>query len=294
LRNGTGASLPEGDSLTREPFVVIAESDGQVPEARVWLAAPLATDDIESDFHDQILEESIVEWDDHEGVRAFRERRLGAIVLSRKVERDPHPALVAKAVVGAVRRLGLGVLPWSEGAVRVRERMAFLHEHDGTWPDVSDAALTESLLDRLHDALGRIRSSREFRSVDVTMALLGLLSGEQRRLMDRLAPTHFDAPTGSRVPIDYSDPRAPGVSIRLQEMFGTRETPTILGGRVALTLHLLSPAQRPVQVTRDLAGFWRTSYFDVRKDLRARYPKHSWPEDPLDAHPTRRTRSKGN
>ena len=294
LRNGTGALLPEGDSLTPEPYLVIAESDGRAPEARVWLATALSADDIESDFGDQIVEQTLVEWDDHDGLRAFRERRLGAIVLSRKAELEPEPALVANAVAGAVKRLGLGVLPWSEGATRMRERMAFLHEHDGTWPDVSDAALTESLLDRLRDGLGLIRSARDFGSIDVTTALLGLLTGEQRSSIDRLAPTHFEAPTGSRVPIDYSDPRAPAVSIRLQEMFGTRETPTVLGGRVALTLRLLSPAQRPVQVTRDLAGFWRNSYFDVRKDLRARYPKHSWPDDPLDAQPTRRTRSRGN
>ena len=117
-----------------------------------------------------------------------------------------------------------------------------------------------------------------------------MLDWEQRRRLDQLAPTHYEAPTGSRLPIDYTDSSSPAVSVRLQEMFGTRETPTVLGGRVALTLHLLSPAQRPVQVTRDLAGFWRSSYFDVRKDMRARYPKHEWPEDPLAALPTRRAK----
>jgi ATP-dependent helicase HrpB len=122
--------------------------------------------------------------------------------------------------------------------------------------------------------------------------LLALLDWDQRRRLDMLAPTHFEAPTGSRLPIDYSDPRAPVVAVRLQEMFGRQDTPTVLGGRVALTLHLLSPAQRPVQVTRDLAGFWRSSYFDVRKDMRARYPKHSWPEDPVNAEPTKRTKKR--
>ena len=292
LRNGTGAVLPEGDPLTREPFLVIAESDGRVPEARVWLAAPLAVDDIESAFANQIVEQVIVEWDDADGLRAYRERRLGAIVLSRRVERDPDPTLVAEAVAGAIRRLGLGVLPWSESAIRLRERLAFLHAHDAAWPDVSDHALTGSLLDRLQEALGTIRSSRGFQAIDVSAALLGLLTWEQRRQLDELAPTHYVAPTGSRVPIDYREPGAPAVSIRLQEMFGTGRTPAILRERVALTLHLLSPAQRPVQVTRDLAGFWRTSYYDVRKDLRARYPRHSWPEDPLTAAPTRRTKGR--
>jgi ATP-dependent helicase HrpB len=159
---------------------------------------------------------------------------------------------------------------------------------------VSDEPLLASLLDQMHDALSQVRSARALRDIDVTAALLGTIDWERRRRLDQLAPTHYEAPTGSRLPIDYSDPRAPSVSVRLQELFGTRETPTVLGGRVALTLHLLSPAQRPVQVTRDLAGFWRTSYFDVRKDLRARYPKHSWPDDPLAAPPTRRARPKNS
>jgi ATP-dependent helicase HrpB len=289
LRNGTGAALPEGDALGQSPFIVVAESDGRAPEARVWLSAALDEDDVEVSFADQIIDEQQVEWGE-EGIRSYRIRRLGAIELSRAPVRHPDPALVADAVTNAVRRQGLDVLHWTEGALKLRQRIAFLHAHDSTWPDMSDAYLVESLLAGLHDALGQIRSARELRSLDVTTALLGLLDGSQRRRLDDLAPTHFEAPTGSRLPIDYTDPRSPGVSVRLQELFGSRETPTVLGGRVALTLHLLSPAHRPVQVTRDLAGFWKSSYYDVRKDLRARYPKHSWPDDPLAAAPTRRAR----
>jgi len=288
LRNGTGASLPEGDPLGQEQFLVIAESDGRVPESRVWLAAALGAEDVEADFGDQIVDGQRVEWNEADGIRAWRERRLGSIVLSRIAERLPDPALVAAAVAGAIKRHGLDVLPWTDGARRLRQRIAFLHTHDPTWPDMSDLTLMGSLLDRLHDALGRVTSARELRTLDVPAALLAMLSWEQRRRLDVLAPTHFEAPTGSRLPIDYADPRAPSVSVRLQEMFGTRQTPTVFDGRVALTLHLLSPAQRPVQVTRDLAGFWRSSYYDVRKDLRARYPKHAWPDDPLSALPTKR------
>jgi ATP-dependent helicase HrpB len=292
LRNGTGLSLPEGDGLTRAPFIVVAESDGRVPEARAWLAASLSAADIESDFGDDISEEELVEWDEDQGIRAVRERRLGAIVLSRTTIRDPDPPLVARAVAAGIRRRGLGVLHWTDSARRLRERLAFLHAHDQGWPDVSDDAIANSLLDRLASSLGRIRSANQLQSLDLTAALLELLDWEQRRQLDVLAPTHYEAPTGSRLPIDYSDPRAPLVAVRLQEMFGTARTPTVLGGRVALTLQLLSPAQRPVQVTRDLAGFWRTSYYDVRKDMRARYPKHPWPEDPLSAEPTRRARKR--
>ena len=292
MRNGSGVMLPEGDSLAREPFITVAESDGRVPEARAWIAAPLTADDIETDFAADITEHDEVEWTDDEGVRAFRERRLGAIVLARRPIRDPDVALVAHAVAAGIRKRGLGVLPWTDGARKLRERLAFLHAHDASWPTMSDESLTETLLDRLTDALGRIRSAAELRSIDVASALMGLLDWDQRRRLDVLAPTHFEAPTGSRLPIDYSDLHAPLVAVRLQEMFGTARTPTVLGGRVALTLQLLSPAQRPVQVTRDLASFWRTSYYDVRKDLRARYPKHPWPEDPLTAEPTRRARKR--
>lgn len=289
LRNGTGAVLPEGDSQGNSPFLVIAESDGKVPEARVWLAATLDAGDVETVFGGQITDLENVEWSD-DGLRAFKVRRLGAIELSRVPVRNPDPSLVADAVSGAVRRQGLGVLHWSDGATKLRQRLAFLHANDPTWPDMSDEVLANSLLRGLHDRLGRIRSGRELRTLDVAAALLGQLDWEQRRRLDQLAPTHVEAPTGSRLPIDYTDPKAPGVSVRLQEMFGTRETPAVFGGRVALTLHLLSPAQRPVQVTRDLAGFWKTSYYDVRKDMRARYPKHSWPDDPLAAAPTRRAK----
>ena len=289
LRNGTGAVLPDGDTLAQSPFIVVAESDGRPPEARVWLSAALDEADVEVAFADQIIEEQKVEWGD-DGIRAYRVRRLGAIELSRAPVRSPDPALVADAVANAVRRQGLAVLHWTDGALKLRQRIAFLHEHDSAWPDMSDAALTDSLLAGLHDALGQVRSARELRTLDVTSALLGLLDWSQRRRLDDLAPAHFEAPTGSRLPIDYGDPRSPGVSVRLQELFGSRETPTVLEGRVALTLHLLSPAHRPVQVTRDLAGFWKSSYHDVRKDLRARYPKHSWPDDPLAAAPTRRAR----
>lgn len=292
LRNGNGVSLPEGDALARESFIVVAESDGRVPEARAWLAAALTADDVEADFADDITDEETVEWTEDRGVRAFRERRLGAIVLSRRASHDPEPTLVANAVATGIRRRGLEVLPWRDGARRLRERLAFLHQHDASWPDVSDESLTDKLLERLAGQLGTIRSAVELQSLDVSAALLELLDWDQRRRLDVLAPTHFEAPTGSRLPIDYSDPLAPAVAVRLQEMFGRQDTPAILGGRVALTLQLLSPAQRPVQVTRDLAGFWRTSYYDVRKDMRARYPKHSWPEDPLNAEPTRRARKR--
>jgi ATP-dependent helicase HrpB len=186
----------------------------------------------------------------------------------------------------------LAILPWSDHARAIQARIAFLRAGHTDWPDVTDSAL----FDTVDDWLGPLLSgATSFASVadQLDRALLQMLTWEQRARLDELAPTHYVAPTGTRVPIDYSDPNAPSASVRLQEMFGVGETPTLDAGRVALTLELLSPARRPVQVTRDLAGFWRGSYFEVRRELRGRYPRHPWPEDPLSAPPTTRAKRRG-
>ncbi len=287
LRNGSGAVLPDGDALSREAFLVIAETNGKQPEGEIYLAVPLTAEDLEHDFKTQVQEIDRIEWSAEDGlVRASRQRRLGAVVLSEHVLRSPKTDLVAVALGDAARRHGLSILPWRDEAIRLRQRMRFLRRHDTSWPDVSDEALLVTLFARLAPQLGSVRSANDLRRIDVREALLALLSWEQREHMERVAPTHFEAPSGSRVPIDYADPDAPSIAVRLQEMFGCVTTPTILNGRVSLTVQLLSPAQRPVQVTRDLSGFWRKAYFDVRKDLRGRYPKHEWPENPLTAAPT--------
>jgi ATP-dependent helicase HrpB len=181
-------------------------------------------------------------------------------------------------------------LRWSESAQRLRERLAFLHALDSSWPDVSDTALAAEMDSWLAPRLGGLRKRSDVEQLDPGTLLLEGLTWQQRRELDLLAPTHVTVPTGSRIPVDYADPHAPVLAVRLQELFGLAESPRIAGGRVVLTLHLLSPARRPVQVTRDLAGFWRSSYFEVRKELRGRYPKHAWPDDPLAATPTHRTK----
>jgi len=166
-----------------------------------------------------------------------------------------------------------------------------MHGVDATWPDVSDAALLETLGEWLAPHVRGARSLDDLGRIDLAGALLSQLPWDRRALLDDLAPTHITVPSGSRIAIDYADASAPVLAVRLQEMFGLADTPRIARGAVPLTVHLLSPAQRPVQVTRDLAGFWRTSYFDVRKELRGRYPKHHWPDDPMTATPTRRIRT---
>ena len=294
LRNGLGAALPDGEQgLAAAPYIVAAELDGRRPESRVFLAAPLALDEIEEHFAEQIEREELVEWDaEARAVTARRRDRLGAIVLRESELRDPEPAAVVRALLDGVRRDGLSVLPWTDAARRLRERVAFLRRLDrARWPDLSDerlaATLDAWLAPHLH---GGVRRGADLERLDLAAILLDLVGWERRAALDELAPTHLVVPSGSRLPIDYADPDSPALAVRLQELFGLAETPRLARGAVPLTLHLLSPAHRPVQVTRDLAGFWRGSYFDVRKDLRGRYPKHPWPDDPLAAPATRRTK----
>jgi len=291
LRSGGGAAFAEPQPLAAAPYLVAAELDGRRPESRIFLAAPVERDELVSYFGDQIVRESVVAWDAAAGgVQARRRERLGALVLSDIPLADPDPDAVAAALLDRVAREGLGALPWTDAARRLQARIAFMHQLDPSWPDVSDAALAGTLRQWLAPYVHGVRGRDALQRLDVAAVLQGMLTWEQRAALDALAPTHWTVPSGSRVPIDYTDPAAPVLAVRLQEMFGATETPRIGGGRVPLTLHLLSPAHRPVQVTRDLAGFWRSSYFDVKKELKGRYPKHPWPDDPLQAQPTNRTK----
>ena len=291
LRNGRGAELEGAQSLANAPYIVAAELDDRRPEARVFLAAQLSLDEVRSLFGDQITSEDSVELDDPSGaVTARRRERLGAIVLRDVAISNVDPELVHAAVMRSIARRGVAALPWSEGARRVQQRMLFVAAHLPDWPDVRDATLDATLDEWLPELLANSRRPTDLTSLDLSAVLLGRLDWKRRAQLDALAPTHLEVPTGSRLPIDYGDPAAPSLAVRIQELFGLAESPRILGGRVTVTLQLLSPAHRPVQVTRDLAGFWANSYFDVRKDLRGRYPKHDWPEDPLHAEPTRRAK----
>lgn len=293
MRNGRGAAVAPTDSLGDADFLAVAAADERQPESRVFLAAPLSRALIEEHFAAQIVEERVVDWDDGAGrITARRRARLGSLVLADDPLRDVDPQEAAGALARALAVGGIDALPWSDGARRLRQRLAFLHHEDSRWPDVSDTALAGSIDAWLAPRLVGMRSRADVARLDLGAALLERLTWQQRAALDELAPTHITVPSGSRLPIDYSDPAQPVLAVRLQEMFGCAETPRIAGGRVALTLHLLSPAQRPLQVTRDLAGFWRTSYFDVRREMRGRYPKHDWPENPLAATPTARARKR--
>jgi ATP-dependent helicase HrpB len=291
LRNGRGATLPPDQPLAREDFLVAAELDDTGSESRILLAAPLARTDIEHLSSHAIATSEEVTWDsESKTVAARRTRRFGAIVLEQSSLPNPDPALIQRALIDGIRADGLVVLPWSDRAGRIRERLAFLHRLDPVWPDVSDAALLNQLESWLGPALAGVRRKGDLDRLDLAEALLAMLPWTQRARIDELAPERITVPSGSAIAIDYGDPGAPVLAVRLQEVFGLKETPRVGGGRVPLTLHLLSPAYRPVQVTRDLASFWASGYFDVRKDLRGRYPRHHWPDDPLTAAPVRGAR----
>ena len=294
LLSGQRATLAAEFFGQQDQFFAVAALDGFTAQPRASLAAPLSRAELEEYFADQIESRDEVRWDEAAGrVTARRLRRLGALVLSDANLPHPDPALVTAALLGAVRAGGIGALPWPEAATHLRERLAFAHHHfPDAWPDVSDEALLAELDDWLSPYLTDVKSLAALGRIDFAEALLGRLPGgwAQRQELDRLAPTHLEVPTGSRIRLDYAAPATPVLAVRLQEVFGLLDTPTVAGGRVPLTLHLLSPGYRPAQVTRDLRSFWTSSYFEVRKDLRGRYPKHYWPENPLEAQAIRGTK----
>jgi ATP-dependent helicase HrpB len=302
LANGRGAHFAEAQSLAREEFIVTIDLDDRERDARILLAAPIAKSALEEHFADRMQRTESVEWDSREqAVLARRVVRLDALVLDEKPLRDASSAAMSTAMLAGIRELGIAALPWNRDARDLQARMEFLRRLDegnreaisgraSIWPAIDDVALAESLDAWLAPWLEGITRRDHLARISLIDALRALLTWEQQRKLDELAPTHLEVPTGSRIRIDYLDESAPAVSVRLQEVFGLEQTPRIGGGRVPLTFKLLSPAQRPVQVTRDLASFWRGAYAEVRKDMRGRYPKHYWPENPLEAQPTRGVR----
>lgn len=294
LSNGRGAVLPAEDALAAAAFLVAAELDGDRREARIFLAAPVARADLETAFAEAIETTDFVAWDSRaQAVAARRQRRLGALVLDDDALDRPAPEAIRAALLEGIRAEGLSILPWDKASLSLRDRVAFLRRIEGEaalWPDLSDSGLLARLADWLGPYLDGMTRRSQLRGLDLAAALEAQLDWAQKRRLDEGAPTHLSVPTGSRIALDYASGEQPILAVRLQEMFGCRATPTVAWGRVPVLLQLLSPAGRPVQVTRDLVSFWADGYRAVRADLRGRYPKHAWPEDPLTAAPTRRTR----
>lgn len=295
LANGRGALFAQPDPLSVERYLVIADLDAGSQWGRIDRAAPIDLTEIESLYADHIVERESVIWDEAtKSVKASRQRTLGAIVLSDHALSKPDPSLIVCALLKGLRSAGLATLAWTPELKQWRARVRFLRNAEGVdWPDLSDEHLTESLETWLGPYLHGITTLERIQRMTLDQPLRALLNWSQQRELERLAPTHVAVPSGSQVRIDYDSSHTPVLAVRLQEMFGCVETPRVANGKVPLMLHLLSPAKRPVQVTQDLAGFWARAYHDVRKELRGRYPKHHWPEDPLSAMPTAKAKRRG-
>ncbi|HWV41776.1 ATP-dependent helicase HrpB [Pseudorhodoplanes sp.] len=292
LANGRGAMLDPALTLAREPYIVAADLSGTAAQARILMAAPITLSEIEQRFADRIEQRDEVTVDPATlSLRGRKAKRLGAIALSEQIIPVAPSSETALVLANAIAEAGIGRLPWSKHLRQWRDRVMFLRKAEGDeWPDLSDAALSASVQDWLAPLLADKTALKDIGADELSNAIMELLPWAMRRRLDTEAPTHFEAPTGTSVPIDYEAEAGPTIAIRVQELFGISRHPAIAGGRVALVIELLSPAHRPVQVTRDLPGFWAGSYAAVRAEMRGRYPKHPWPDDPANALPTRRTK----
>jgi ATP-dependent helicase HrpB len=292
LANGRGAFFPGPEPLSSADYIVAAELDGERQEARVFLAAACDLQAIQEDFKTGLRNEDIIQWDRRtQSVRLERALKLGALTLKSAPVTHADPIKIRAALIAGIREAGMDCLPWTSGLRRWQERVLFVNRimQPEPWPDISDPALLATLEDWLGPLIDGITRLGGLKGIDLGKALSGFLTWEQRRLIDELAPTHIEVPSGSRIRVDYGG-EVPVLAVRVQEMFGCTDTPRVGGGRQPVALHLLSPAGRPLQVTQDLAGFWAGSYHQVRKEMRGRYPRHHWPEDPLNAPPTRRAK----
>lgn len=301
LSNGQGAIVPEHDALATAAYIVAAQLDGDRAEARVFLAAIIAQNDLMSHFADAIEVTEEISWSRRDqAVLARRQQRLGALVMRDEPLPNADREAISAALMAGIRDLGLECLPWGQASRLWCARVRFitrcekadlrLPSVDADWPDVSEAGLRASMGQWLSPFVQGMTRLNHLERLNVDEALKSLLTWRQQQALDEFAPSHVVVPSGSRIAIDYESEDTPVLAVRLQEMFGLGDTPRIALGQVALKLHLLSPARRPVQVTQDLASFWANTYQDVKKDLKGRYPKHYWPDNPLEAEPARGVR----
>ena len=295
LANGRGAHVESTSALAREPYLAVAEISGSAAQGRIVLAAALSLTEIEQHFSEKIENRDEVSFDEKSlSLRGRRLRRLGAVTLTEQTMRVEASEATARMLAEGIARVGIERLPWSKALRQWRDRVMFLRRHEGEeWPELSGAGLAATAASWLASALDGKTALAELGAEDLSEAMHAMLPWKLKRRLDEEAPTHFAAPSGSVVPIDYEAEEGPKLSIRVQELFGLASHPAIAGGRVPLVVELLSPAHRPVQVTRDLPGFWRGSYAAVKTEMKGRYPRHPWPDDPLTAPPTRRAKPKG-
>ncbi|ROH92976.1 ATP-dependent helicase HrpB [Stagnimonas aquatica] len=297
--DGGEARLPETDPLARADWLAIAHWSVEGNQRRIRLAAPLDEAQLRAEHGGRLRREALVRWDAGLGaVQAEQQERLGALVLSARPLREPDAAAreqIRAALIAGIRATGLHALPWSEGARGWQARVESLRhwQPEAGWPEVSDPALLASLEDWLSPYLDGMSRLSHLDKLDLMGALQAQLDYPQQQALSRLAPTHLTVPSGNRHALSYTPGQAPALEVKLQEMFGASDTPTVCDGRVKVVLHMLSPGRKPIAITADLAGFWARSYFEVKKDLRGRYPRHPWPDDPLAAQATARAKPRG-
>jgi ATP-dependent helicase HrpB len=294
LSNGKGAVLREDDALARQEWLVAADLDGKAREATIYRAAAVDLADLEQDLACHIEEGDEAQWDDKRGTIVARHvRKLGALVLAEKPLQQVAPELIQQGLLDAVRRKGLESLPWSDTARQWQARVQLLAaQFPGDWPEVGDGNLLSELETWLGPFLAGMQRWSDLARLDLQQALNSLLDYPQQQQLDDLVPKTLGIPTGQKVTLDYTADNGPVLAAKLQALFGWTETPKVAGGRVPVVIHLLSPAQRPLAVTADLASFWVNAYPQVRKELRGRYPKHPWPEDPLTAQAQQGTKKR--
>jgi ATP-dependent helicase HrpB len=292
LANGRAAMIDPSDPLAGEPYLVVAEMSGAAAATRILLAAALEESELLSVAADRIGDRSELVFDKAaRAVRGRRVRHLGAIALSTEALSVTPGSDVAAILAEGIAALGVDSLPWSKHQRQLRDRVAFVRQAgDASWPDLSDGALAASVREWLAPFLHNFTRVSDISPDVLGQALDGLIPWDLRRRLETEAPTHFTAPTGNSFPVDYEGPGAPALSIRVQELFGLKAHPAIANGRLPLTLNLLSPAHRPIQITRDLPKFWSGSWAGVKAEMRGRYPKHVWPDDPANATPTARAK----
>ncbi|RTL65651.1 MAG: ATP-dependent helicase HrpB [Hyphomicrobiales bacterium] len=295
LANGRGAMLDATHPLARAPFIVAAELTGSAAATRILLAASADETDVLAAAQGRITQNDEIEFDAASAsLRARRVRRLDAIVLSSEPRTIDANEETARRLAEGIAKLGIGRLPWSKAQLQLRDRVGFLRAAGETsWPDLTDAALADSIADWLAPFIVGKTKLAEIGADDLGVALDVLLPWDLRKRLDDEVPTHFEAPTGNRHAIDYETAGAPALHIRVQELFGLTQHPAVAKGRLPLTLHLLSPAHRPIQITRDLPGFWKGSWAAVKAEMKGRYPRHPWPDDPASAQPTARAKPRG-
>jgi ATP-dependent helicase HrpB len=294
LSGGRGAILPEHDALCGTPFIVVARTDGKPDNARIYLAAPVAVEMLEESLNDRLTVQDAITWNRRtKSVECRRQLLIGKVALRDSKLKNPDIKRVYECLFKGVREAGMECLHLTREDRKWVSRMQFIRSNSrehGKWPDLSDRALMQNLEAWLQPHVAGLRSLAALKKLNMKKILGALLTWEQRSLSDRLAPKTLRMPSGSNIGLDYAADKTPVLAVRLQEVFGLRETPTVLDGEIKVILHLLSPAGRSVQVTRDLEGFWKGVYSDVRKEMRGRYPKHYWPDDPLKAVPTNRVK----